>query len=240
MLTGTLPEWPYDWPPQGHQRLRRLHPALVELVRRAISLDPRKRFQDAGQMLSALQRIKARALRSGATSGRKSGTSKSKDWRAVQRLQFLRSYGNQLEAKHNCSKCEGPVAEAMQFCPWCGEARRVHSGSIALPQQCPRCHRGLKTDWRFCAWCYGTGFEVTSTRQYPDRRYTGKCTNRACTRKLLMPFMRYCPWCRRKVSRRWQIEGSEDKCRSCGWGVINAFWSYCPWCGKTLTATRKR
>jgi serine/threonine-protein kinase len=240
MLTGTLPEWPYDWPPLGYARLRRVHPTLVELVRRAMSLDPRKRFQDAGQMLSTLRRVKSRALRNGSTSGRKSRGSKSKDWRAVQRQQFLRTFGSELAAKHGCSKCEGPVAEAMYFCPWCGVSRPVHQGSISFPQQCPRCSRGLKADWRFCPWCYGPGFEVSSTRQYPDRRYTEKCSNRDCGRKILMPFMRYCPWCHRKVGRRWRIKGSDDSCPSCHWGVIDAFWSYCPWCGKALATARRR
>jgi serine/threonine-protein kinase len=240
MLSGTLPEWPYDWPPPGYHRIRQLHPDLIQLVRRAMSLNPRKRFKDAGQMLAALRRIKSRVLRNGGTAGGRSRSSKSRDWRAVQRLQFLRTYGKQLEAKHRCSKCEGPVGESMYACPWCGSPRRVHRGGIDFPHQCPRCGRGLKADWRFCPWCYGPGFECSGTREYADRRYAGKCSNPGCGRKLLMPFMRYCPWCRRKVSRRWKIEGSPDKCPSCHWGVIKAFWSYCPWCGKALATTRKR
>jgi hypothetical protein len=212
---------------------------LVELVRRAMSLDPRKRFKDAGQMLAALRRVKSRALRGG-VSGQGSKRSRTKDWRAVQRVQFLREYGSQLGVKHNCSKCEGPVAEAMYFCPWCGDPRRVHRETTDFPQHCPRCQRGLKSDWEFCPWCFGAGFEVAATRQYPDKRYAGRCSNPGCSRKSLMPFMRYCPWCRRKVSRRWKIEGSDDKCPSCNWGVVKAFWSYCPWCGKTLSTTRKR
>jgi serine/threonine-protein kinase len=240
MLSGTLPEWPYDWPPPGYQRLRRLHPDLVQLVRRAMSVDPHTRFRDAGQMLASLRRMKSRVLRSRTVSGGGSSNSKSRDWRSVQRLQFLRMYGKQLEARHCCSKCEGPVAETMRFCPWCGVSRRVHRERVGFPRQCPRCGRGLKTDWNFCPWCYGTGFEVSSTRQYADRRYTGKCSNPGCTRRLLMPFMRYCPWCRRKVTRRWRIEGSNDKCPSCNWGVTKTFWSYCPWCGKALATVRKR
>ena len=36
------------------------------------------------------------------------------------------------------------------------------------------------------------------------------------------------------MKRKWKIEGSTDKCPSCGWGVLRAFWNHCPWCGKTL------
>jgi hypothetical protein len=57
-------------------------------------------------------------------------------------------------------------------------------------------------------------------------------------RKVLMPFMRYCPWCRRKVRRRWKVPGSSETCDSCGWGVLKAFWDYCPWCGKALGVKR--
>ena len=56
----------------------------------------------------------------------------------------------------------------------------------------------MKLDWEYCPWCYGPGFEPSSNRQFTDVRYTGRCQNAKCTRKVLMPFMRYCPWCRRK------------------------------------------
>jgi serine/threonine-protein kinase len=63
MLSGHLPEWPFKWPPPGHSLVkRRVHPELLDIVRRAIELDPRKRFADAGAMLSALRRVKRRAL----------------------------------------------------------------------------------------------------------------------------------------------------------------------------------
>jgi serine/threonine-protein kinase len=64
MLTGQRPEWPYQWPPPGHQRLRRrVHPDLIDFLRRAIEPDPRKRFRDGVQMLHVFRRVKKRALR---------------------------------------------------------------------------------------------------------------------------------------------------------------------------------
>ena len=92
----------------------------------------------------------------------------------------------------------------------------------------------MKPDWRFCAYCFGKGYEPTNARVYDDKRYEGRCANRACGRKQLIPFMRYCPWCRTKVRRNWKILASNHRCGSCGWGVLRDYWNFCPWCKKIL------
>ncbi|MEX0937615.1 MAG: serine/threonine-protein kinase [Pirellulales bacterium] len=237
MLAGHLPEWPYEWPPMGHQRLlSRTHPDLVDFLRKALEVDPRKRYADADQMLAALRRIKRRVLRqAGNSTGtkRQRDTTKNRDWKTVRRRQFQKQYGKLLHTHHHCKHCDGPVSEAMQACPWCGKPRRKHHGGTRFPAQCPRCERGLKLDWIYCPWCFGAGFEPMSNRHFSDVRYDARCANPRCTRKDLMPFMRYCPWCRTKVRRKWKIPGTSEKCQSCGWGVLSAFWRYCPWCAKT-------
>lgn len=236
MLTGELPEWPFDWPPPGYERLRRQHSELIALVRRSIRVDPRQRYPDATAMLAAFERVRSKALqhveRRRSTSRR--GTKKERDWKTIRHRQFQRQFGKTLATRFKCGNCDGPVSEAMFACPWCGADRSIHRDEPTFPLQCPRCLRGLKADWRYCAWCFGYGFEVTTTRELSDRRYTAQCANPACDRKSLMPFSRYCPWCRRKVKRKWKIEGSRDKCPSCGWGVVGEFWIYCPWCTKSL------
>jgi hypothetical protein len=121
----------------------------------------------------------------------------------------------------------------MQACPWCGEERPLERFETAFPATCPRCHRGSKLDWHYCPWCYGVGFEVETSRTYPDRRYTHSCDNPKC-RGPLMPFMRYCPWCRSKIKRVWKLPGSKERCPSCHWGVDTDFWHHCPWCTKAL------
>ncbi len=63
MLTGTVPDWPFDWPPPGYDRLRRQSPSLVAFVRRALNVDARERFEDASDMLEAFVRVKPVALR---------------------------------------------------------------------------------------------------------------------------------------------------------------------------------
>jgi eukaryotic-like serine/threonine-protein kinase len=64
MLTGVWPEYPFEWPPPGYHRLRgRVHPDLIAVLRKAIQLNPRKRYRDAEQMLAAYLPAKEKALR---------------------------------------------------------------------------------------------------------------------------------------------------------------------------------
>lgn len=64
MLTGHLPEWPFDWPVPGHRALKRkAHPELVELLRRTLEVRPNRRFRDANELLAAFRRVKPKALR---------------------------------------------------------------------------------------------------------------------------------------------------------------------------------
>src|SRR5690606_17112106 len=238
MFSGVLPTYPYEWPFEGAERLReRVSSDFVLLLRRAMSVDPRKRFRDAVQMKSAYDAMRPRVLTAARSQVVRQRNSRTRDWREVQRREFLRQFGAALEARYACHRCQGPVSEAMIGCPWCGTERTRHRGGTRFPQQCPRCERGLKLDWNYCAWCYGSGFEA-SDRRYSDVRYTAKCPNVRCGRRELMPFMRYCPWCQTKVKRKWPLPGSKEKCRSCGWGVAGEFWSYCPWCTKALIASR--
>lgn len=63
LLSGQLPRWPFDWPPPGLPRLQDKAPEFVALLRRALKVDARRRFEDAVQMLSAFQRARARYTR---------------------------------------------------------------------------------------------------------------------------------------------------------------------------------
>ncbi|MHB8901809.1 MAG: protein kinase domain-containing protein [Thermoguttaceae bacterium] len=237
MLSGSLPEWPYDWPPPAFDRVRRrVDPKMIDVVRRAMEFHSRRRFADACQMQAAFLRARPAALRFNARkSARKPRSDTDKrDWKAIRLQQFQREHGTQLRTRHVCHRCQGPVSESMAFCCWCGADRAVHRGQTDYPVSCPRCRRGMKSDWRYCPWCYGPGFEVAATRFYSDVRYEGRCANPRCTRRHLMPFMRYCPWCRTKVRRKWPVPGSTDKCPGCRWGVFRSFWTYCPWCGKRI------
>lgn len=64
MLAGKWPEWPFEWPGPGHKRLKtQAHPDLIALIRRSTELNPRKRFADGNQLLSAFRRVKPKAIR---------------------------------------------------------------------------------------------------------------------------------------------------------------------------------
>lgn len=237
MLSGHLPQWPFSWPPEGYARLqKKAHPQLIDLLRRSIEFEPRSRYRDAGQLLSAFNRVKSRALRFGRPQQQVGTRSSNRltHWKSIQRRQFMRQFGSQLQTRFACDNCEGPVSEVMQHCPWCGKQRKQHNGVTNFPQICPRCCRGMKLDWRFCPWEQGSEFERSSNRNFSDRRYVGRCANPACDRKLLMPFMRFCPWCNAEVVRKWQIKASKTSCKACGWGIAGDFWSWCAWCGEDL------
>lgn len=64
MFSGHLPEWPFDWPPQGVERLRRTASRdFVDFLRRSIEVRERKRFRDGVHMQKAFSKLAPRALR---------------------------------------------------------------------------------------------------------------------------------------------------------------------------------
>ena len=229
MFSGKLPEWPFDWPMSGYDRLRtRARPELVDVLRKAIQLDPGKRYRDAVQMQQDFVRSQSHARKQKRTKA-KNGSQRGSSWRQMQWREFQRKYRKQLGTHHHCRRCEGPVSESMQACPWCGFDNPARGSESKMPSTCPRCERGTKNDWDYCAWCYGPGFVEETSRHYSDKRYTARCGNERC-RGPLMPFMRYCPWCRMKVRRSWKLAGSKHSCRACKWGIAREFWNYCAWC----------
>lgn len=64
LMSGELPDWPFQWPYPGIKKVRRMYgPGLVDFVRKATWVDERKRFGDAVQMLRAYRRIESTAIR---------------------------------------------------------------------------------------------------------------------------------------------------------------------------------
>jgi len=232
MFAGRLPEWPFGWPPPGAERARKaLSKEALELLRRALQVEARKRFSSAGAMRDAWKRLGAKVLRSETRRRKRAASDRraAENWRALRHRQFRRTFGKSLGLQYECAKCGGPVAEAMNGCPWCGRTWKTHRPATDAPARCPRCKRGMKTDWTYCPWCWGASVGPKSTREYSDRRYTARCRNRRCSRRDLMPWMRYCPWCHAKVKQPWR-ERLPDQCRKCRWGVDAEHWAHCPWC----------
>ncbi len=229
LLSGRLPEWPFEWPLKGYDKLTaRVRPELVDVLRNAIQLDPKCRYRDAVQMQAAFGKAQSH-VRKQKRAKRKGVTRRGTSWRQMQWREFQRHFKKTLDTRHSCRRCEGPVSESMQSCPWCGFDKPARGSESRMPSSCPRCERGVKNDWDYCAWCYGPGFVEESSRTYPDRRYTARCENDRC-RGPLMPFMRYCPWCRKKVRRVWKLKESRHTCKSCNWGIARDYWNYCAWC----------
>ncbi|MCZ7647278.1 MAG: serine/threonine-protein kinase [Planctomycetota bacterium] len=231
MLAGELPQWPFRWPFKGVKRLKeRVHPELVEFLRRALAVEEEKRFRDAVQMLQVFRRLKPRANRS-ASVRRKKKRPKARpiDMEAVRRRTFLKHFRRALQTRGSCPKCEGPVCERMLACPWCGHEPKTYKGPSRFPARCGRCKRGVKLDWKFCASCYGAAVGPRSEREFPDQEYAAHCGE---CRKPLLPFSRYCPWCRARVRRRWSFKQAPDRCPHCRWGVTRKLWSFCPWCAR--------
>lgn len=67
MFAGALPEWPFDWPPPGSDRLRRtVSRDFIGFLRRSMEVRERKRFRDGVQMQHAFLELEHNALRSAA------------------------------------------------------------------------------------------------------------------------------------------------------------------------------
>ena len=88
LLAGRLPEWPFEWPLAGHDRLaKRVRPEVIEVLKKAIQLDPKLRYRDAVQMQAAFARAQSTARkqkRAKAANGTRRGTS----WRQMQWREF--------------------------------------------------------------------------------------------------------------------------------------------------------
>ena len=241
MLSGEIPEWPFEFPFPGADRVRRkAHPAFIQFLRKALTVDQRRRHADAGKMLAEYLKLKKTGslLKTAArkTKRRKTAT----HWKAIRRAQFQREYRKVLQLKHACGRCHFPMSETMRCCPSCGNAAKTYRGPATGPVRCTRCGRGRKLDWRFCPYCFGGAFRTVSEREYTDKRYAARCTNSRCERKQLAPFMRFCPWCRTKVTRKWTFAGADGRCKKCGWGVLKEDWEHCPWCTSRITESRGR
>lgn len=64
MFAGELPEWPFDWPLPGADRLRRtVSRDFITFLRRSIEVRERKRFRDGVQMQRAFEKLAMRAVR---------------------------------------------------------------------------------------------------------------------------------------------------------------------------------
>jgi serine/threonine-protein kinase len=231
MLAGEVPTWPFYWPFRKLDRVRRkVPPALVEVIKKATAFDPRNRFRNCGAMAEAFDKAQRRRKR---TRPQKKSRTDQANWPELRAREFKRAHGKKLKLGYICYRCNGPLAEQMNCCPWCGAAPLSFKEVTSLNLVCPDCDKGVMPNWSYCPWCFGPGFADVSPRAYRYPYSAMKCSNRSC-RKPLPPYARYCPWCHRKVRKPWRHAGLEDRCPSCGWEVDKAFMDHCPWCTRRL------
>ncbi|MEL6107533.1 MAG: serine/threonine-protein kinase [Planctomycetota bacterium] len=84
MLSGELPEYPFEGPMPGYSRLRKgISNELIAFVRKSIDPNPRKRFRDGVAMKNALARI--RAPLAGSPTGTARNTEKTRSPRSTGR-----------------------------------------------------------------------------------------------------------------------------------------------------------
>ncbi len=66
MLSGTLPEWPFDWPFAGAPRVRAaIHRDMIEVLQRSMQVTERKRYASCVPMLAAFTKARRNALKGG-------------------------------------------------------------------------------------------------------------------------------------------------------------------------------
>lgn len=71
LLTGRVPEWPFNWPPLGFEKVeRKAPPGLIPVLRRALYVNHRRRFATAAEMVVPFRRAVSPilAVRSGGDS----------------------------------------------------------------------------------------------------------------------------------------------------------------------------
>ncbi len=82
MLTGHLPEYPFDWPPEGFNLLRRrVHADLLQVLKKSMEVDPKSRYRDADQMLRIFRPAARKSLALATarrTTARKSATTRAR------------------------------------------------------------------------------------------------------------------------------------------------------------------
>ncbi|MEM7409735.1 MAG: serine/threonine-protein kinase [Myxococcota bacterium] len=235
VLTGVLPTWPFEWPPEGHRSFAQKVPPLVQpVLRKAAQFDPRRRYPNAGEFVKALERAFARSEERSqrpAPRRRKKKTRGPVSPLEAQSAAFRRSHGKALELHFHCHRCNGPISEAMTFCPWCGSGDNSFAELTRAPLVCPECERGVRPEWTACPWCYAGRFEGNGRKPPVDPRAERACTKKGCDGQL-RPFMRYCPRCKQKPKRVWSHPELPDRCPKCRWPTSHAYFRFCPWCAR--------
>ena len=235
ILTGVLPTWPFAWPAPRHDRfVARVPEPVRPVLKKAAMFDPARRYPDAVVFHEALERAFGRVASAESRKTRRRrrpnpGVAPSP--LEVEAELFRKRHGRSLQLRYRCHRCDGPLAEAMAVCPWCGSGENSFREITAYPLYCPDCERGLRAEWTSCPWCYAGRLEGNGRPLRPEPEAERACRTRGCDGQL-QRFMRYCPRCKRKPRRPWTHPDLPDRCPRCRWSVSRQYWRFCPWCGR--------
>jgi serine/threonine-protein kinase len=234
LLTGVLPAWPFDWPPPGIRRFEaKVAAPLRPVLRRAAEFEPSRRYADGIELHRALEaawsRVENGANRSPSRRRRRARPTRTP--LEVQAEIFRRQHGARLGMRYCCHRCDGPIAECFQNCPWCGSSENSFAAITSQALVCPDCERGVMASWTACPWCYRGRLEGNGRTPRHDPHAERSCSRRGCEGQLRR-FMRYCPICKQKPRRAWIDPELPDRCPRCRGSVSHQFWHFCPWCGR--------
>ena len=234
ILTGELPTWPFDWPFDGHASFDRKVPEFVQpVLRKAAAFDPDRRYPDAIAFHRALERAFERTADAPARrrAVRRRASVPAKSPLEAQADVFRKQHGTALGMRIQCFRCEGPIAESMAVCPWCGTRDNSFRNVTRYPLVCPDCEHGVMAEWTACPWCASGRLAGNGRPPRKDPKAERICTKPGCDGQL-QPFMRYCPRCKQKPKRLWRHDHLPGRCPRCRWPVSRSFWQFCPWCGR--------
>jgi serine/threonine-protein kinase len=233
LLTGKLLSWPFSWPPEeGFRRFtERVPPPLQPVLKKAAAFQPRHRFPDGMALQRAIETALRRAERPERRTPRPVPRRVAPSPLVVEAELFRRRHGRRLGMRYRCHRCDGPVAEAMTYCPWCGTPDNSFREVTPYPLVCPECERGVRPEWVACPWCYAGRFRGNGRSPRKDPQAERRCSRRGCPGTLRV-FMRYCPICKQKPRRLWSHPELTDRCPRCRWPVSRPYWRFCPWCGR--------
>ncbi len=234
ILTGKLPSWPFTWPPVDNGRFdQRVPKEFHSVLRKAAAFQPARRYPDGIALFRAMDRayrtLEPRPEKK--SRKRKRGNPEPRSPLTIEAEMFRRSHGAGLGMSFCCYHCQGPIAESMEHCPWCGKCDHSFAEVTPAPLICPECERGVRPEWTACPWCYPGRFAGNGKPVRPDPRAERGCSRRGCSGRL-RKFMRYCPVCKQKPRRLWSDPELPDRCPRCRWPVSHQYWRHCPWCGR--------
>ena len=236
LLTGKLLAWPFPWPPERYDRFAAKVPEPVRpVLRRACAFDPADRFPSAVELHMALEaafrKLEEERAPPRRRRRRRGAPAPAPTPFVVGMDLFRRRHGRALGMRFHCRRCNGPIAEAMRVCPWCGTKDNSFAEITRAPLICPHCERGVLPEWTSCPWCWEGRFRGNGRPPRPDALAARRCTRRGCAGEL-RPFMRFCPVCKKKPGRPWSHPDLADRCPRCRWPVSRGFWRFCAWCGR--------